>query len=50
MTYNDLNDRSKQLLEYLGTYDRDAYRAVLWLRKNKSLFKDEIIEPLILHV
>lgn len=35
-------------MEYLEKYHPDTFKAVEWLRRNKHLFIDEIIEPAIL--
>jgi structural maintenance of chromosomes protein 5 len=41
-------DRRK--MEQLRRFHLDTYRAVLWLRGNTHRFRDEIIEPPILHI
>lgn len=37
-----------QRLEFIKTYHKDTYQALLWLRNNKHMFRDEIIEPCII--
>ncbi|KAM0680986.1 hypothetical protein GINT2_000769 [Glugoides intestinalis] len=37
-------------LDMFRKYHFDSYKGVLWLREHKSMFKDEIIEPLYLHI
>lgn len=37
-------------LEFLKKYHCDTYDGVMWLRENKKLFKDEIIEPPVLSI
>lgn len=37
-------------LDMLRKYHFDSYKGVLWLREHKSMFKDEVIEPLYLHI
>ncbi|XP_063905128.1 structural maintenance of chromosomes protein 5-like [Zophobas morio] len=47
---NRLENVKQQRLNYLQRIDNDAYQAVLWLRSNKNLFKDEVFEPIMLEV
>jgi hypothetical protein len=43
-----LDNVDSQKLEKLGSFNKDAYDAVLWLRQNKDKFRMEIIEPPII--
>ncbi|KAF7683099.1 Structural maintenance of chromosomes protein 5 [Astathelohania contejeani] len=45
-----IKEMANRQLEFLKGYHRDTYNAVLWLRENKHMFKDEIIEPAILQI
>lgn len=38
-------EESERRMEMLKKYHLDTYRAVCWLRENRQMFKDEIIEP-----
>jgi myosin heavy subunit len=40
-----LNDINNQKMENLRRYERDTYNAVEWLRKNKGMFRGEVLEP-----
>ena len=37
-------------LEFLRKYHTDTYNGVMWLRENKGMFREEIIEPPVLSV
>ncbi|WUR02140.1 structural maintenance of chromosomes protein 5 (SMC5) [Vairimorpha necatrix] len=39
------SEDEERRLELLKKFSSDTYKAVIWLRSNKSIFKDEIIEP-----
>ncbi|ADM12689.1 chromosome segregation ATPase [Encephalitozoon intestinalis ATCC 50506] len=39
------HEMDEMRLQMLRRYHDDTYKAVCWLRENKHLFKDEIIEP-----
>lgn len=45
---NEHGKEENRRMEYLEKYHPDTFKAVHWLRRNKNLFKDEIIEPPIL--
>ncbi|KAK9459299.1 uncharacterized protein V1516DRAFT_505507 [Lipomyces oligophaga] len=45
---NKLSSEDAKKLEHLRRVDSDTYRAVIWLRENKELFKQEIFEPPLL--
>jgi hypothetical protein len=47
---NRLENVKQQRLNRLQTLDRDAYEAVLWLRANKHLFKEEVFDPIMLEL
>ncbi|TBU05220.1 structural maintenance of chromosomes protein 5, partial [Hamiltosporidium magnivora] len=47
---NLLTESDSRKLEQLKKYHYDTYQAVVWLRANKNIFKDEIIEPPFLHI
>jgi len=44
------SEQGNMRLEMLRKYHYDSYQGVLWLRKNKDIFKDEILEPSYLHL
>ncbi|ELA41937.1 uncharacterized protein VICG_00954 [Vittaforma corneae ATCC 50505] len=37
-------------MDMLRRYDSDTYKGVIWLRNNKHVFRDEVLEPLYLHL
>lgn len=41
--------KEKRLFQ-LQNYHQDTYKAVCWLRKNASAFREEILEPAYLHI
>ncbi|EPR79581.1 SMC family protein, partial [Spraguea lophii 42_110] len=45
---NYINEEENRRLENLKKYHWDTYKAICWLRNNKNLFEEEIIEPLYL--
>ncbi|XP_047519657.1 structural maintenance of chromosomes protein 5 isoform X1 [Pieris napi] len=49
---NNLQDVNKTRLESLRESDRtrDAYKAVMWLRANRHLFKHGVYEPMMLEI
>lgn len=44
------NEQGHQRMEMLKRYHRDTHTAVLWLRQNRHVFSEEILEPAFLHV
>jgi chromosome segregation ATPase len=46
----NLSEVGHRRMEMLRKYHKDTYLGVLWLRSNKNLFRDEIIEPAYLHI
>lgn len=47
---NTYTERDSMRMEMLKKYHQDTYKGVLWLRENKEMFKDEVLEPLYLHL
>lgn len=47
---NTYSERDSMKLEMLKKYHQDTYKGVLWLRENKGVFRDEVFEPLYLHL
>lgn len=43
------NIKAKRL-QWLRSYDEDAYKATMWLRQNKNMFHGEIYEPMAIEV
>lgn len=39
-----------QRLQWLRRRDEDLYKATMWLRQNKSIFKGEVFEPMAMEV
>lgn len=46
----ELNKEEYRRMDFLKRYHADTYNGVLWLRENRHIFKDEIIEPPLLSV
>lgn len=40
----------QQRLQFLRSYDDEAFKATIWLRENKNMFENVVYEPLILEV
>jgi len=47
---SNLDTTDAKKLAILQKWDRDAFDAVNWLRKNRNLFKMEVFEPAIISV
>lgn len=47
---NNLNSVADAKLNYLHNNYPDAYKAVMWLRKNQSMFRGKIYEPMIMEL
>lgn len=47
---DQLENVKQQRLQILQGRDKDAYAAIMWLRKNKNLFRNPIYEPIMLEV
>jgi len=45
-----LENVANQRLNNLKSFQRDTYNAVIWLRENRHLFKEEVFEPIVLLV
>eukprot|EP00733_Pompholyxophrys_punicea_P000001 Pompholyxophrys_punicea_v1_NODE_1_length_14747_cov_12.267901.p1 type:complete len:1029 gc:universal NODE_1_length_14747_cov_12.267901:6360-9446(+) len=44
------SEQGHQRMEMLKRYHKDTHTAVLWLRQNKHLFQDEVLEPVFIHI
>lgn len=44
------SERGNVRMEMLKKYHHDTYRGVLWLRENRHVFREEVLEPCYLHL
>lgn len=46
----DIENLKAKRMEILRRRDKDVFEAVIWLRKNKDMFKNNVYEPMIMEV
>ncbi|KAM0686962.1 Structural maintenance of chromosomes protein 5 [Conglomerata obtusa] len=46
----NITEIEKKKLEMFRKINKDAFEAVLWLRENKNIFSNEVLEPSFLHI
>lgn len=47
---NDLKNENAKRLNTLRNYSEDTYKAVLWFRENRNMFKHNVYEPIMLTI